>query len=137
MKMTTERLAELEGPISAYEQSESVEKRCIASAFRALLVNLEEATEDIEHWKDLAKGRKDSIEELRAELAATRKQLSGCTRSHPHENMSPMCELRTEIARLNNQLAHKDAELSDLRKLLETPERNDGGYGTGNAPSRL
>ena len=75
MKMTTERLAELEGPISAYEQSESVEKRCIASAFRALLVDLEEATEDIEHWKDLAKGRKDVIEELRAELAATRKQL--------------------------------------------------------------
>lgn len=60
------------------------------------------------------------------ELAATRKQLSGCTRSHPHENMSPMCELRTEIARLNNQLAHKDAELSDLCKLLETPERNEG-----------
>jgi len=28
-----------------------------------------------------------------------------CTRSHPHENMSKECELRTEIARLRNQLA--------------------------------
>lgn len=29
-------------------------------------------------------------------------QRQGCTRSHPHENMSPMCVLRTEIARLNH-----------------------------------
>lgn len=29
----------------------------------------------------------------------------GCTRSHPHENMSPMCVLRTEIARLNHSAA--------------------------------
>lgn len=29
----------------------------------------------------------------------------GCSRSHPHELMSPMCELRTEIARLSNKLA--------------------------------
>lgn len=28
-----------------------------------------------------------------------------CTRSHPHENMSPLCVLRTEIARLQNELA--------------------------------
>jgi len=28
-----------------------------------------------------------------------------CTRSHPHENMDEMCELRTEIARLTNELA--------------------------------
>jgi hypothetical protein len=29
---------------------------------------------------------------------------SECTRSHPHENMDEMCELRTEIARLTNEL---------------------------------
>ena len=28
-----------------------------------------------------------------------------CTRSHPHENMDAMCELRTEIARLTNENA--------------------------------
>lgn len=28
-----------------------------------------------------------------------------CTRSHPHENMDPMCELRTVIARLENEKA--------------------------------
>lgn len=36
-----------------------------------------------------------------------------CSRSHPHENMSPMCELRTEIARLRNEntrLKHSTTE---------------------------
>lgn len=33
-----------------------------------------------------------------------------CTRSHPHDEMSPMCELRTEIARLNNKLANREAD---------------------------
>ena len=42
-----------------------------------------------------------------------------CTRSHPHENMSKECELRTEIARLQNKLAQRrwvglDAE--EIRK---------------------
>lgn len=32
-----------------------------------------------------------------------------CTRSHPHEEMTPMCELRTEIARLTNALARAEA----------------------------
>lgn len=30
----------------------------------------------------------------------------GCTRSHPHENMTPECERLTEIARENNRAAH-------------------------------
>ena len=29
----------------------------------------------------------------------------GCHRSHPHENMDDACKLKTEIARLNNQMA--------------------------------
>ena len=33
-----------------------------------------------------------------------------CTRSHPHENMSKECELRTEIARLTNELARLEAQ---------------------------
>ena len=46
-----------------------------------------------------------------------------CTRSHPHENMDEMCELRTEIARLTNELAQvkrhewvglTDDEVADL-----------------------
>lgn len=32
-----------------------------------------------------------------------------CSRSHPHEEMTPMCELRTEIARLTNALARAEA----------------------------
>jgi len=31
---------------------------------------------------------------------------SGCTRSHPHENMSAECERLTEVARANNRAAH-------------------------------
>jgi hypothetical protein len=38
------------------------------------------------------------------------KQEHDCTRSHPHEEMSKECELRTEIARLTNQLANTKQE---------------------------
>ena len=34
----------------------------------------------------------------------TAETVSGCTRSHPHEEMSPECQLRTEIARLRRDL---------------------------------
>lgn len=33
-----------------------------------------------------------------------------CTRSHPHENMDALCELRTEIARLTNENARLKAQ---------------------------
>lgn len=36
-----------------------------------------------------------------------------CTRSHPHENMSPMCELRTEITRLTFEARQPAADLTD------------------------
>ncbi len=35
---------------------------------------------------------------------------TGCHRSHPHENMDSMCELRTEIARLANENARLKAQ---------------------------
>lgn len=41
---------------------------------------------------------------------------SGCTRSHPHENMDAMCELRTEIARLTNENARLKAQPAPLRE---------------------
>lgn len=44
------------------------------------------------------------IHELRTELEALKK-FTACTRSHPHEAMAQDCELRTEIARLTNELA--------------------------------
>jgi hypothetical protein len=31
----------------------------------------------------------------------------GCSRSHPHEDMNQICELRTEVARLNNELSQR------------------------------
>jgi hypothetical protein len=39
-----------------------------------------------------------------------------CSRSHPHENMDSMCELRTENARLTNENAR-------LKKALAQPEQ--------------
>ncbi len=41
---------------------------------------------------------------------AQRKPQQDCTRSHPHENMDAMCELRTEIARLANENARLKAQ---------------------------
>ena len=46
-----------------------------------------------------------------------------CSRSHPHENMNAMCELRTEIARLTNENArlkamHQDDEINTYRMTL-------------------
>ncbi len=46
-----------------------------------------------------------------------------CSRSHPHENMDAMCELRTEIARLTNENArlkalHQDDEINTYRMTL-------------------
>lgn len=41
-----------------------------------------------------------------------------CTRSHPHEDMDAMCELRTEIARLTNQLAQSKREHVEFPTML-------------------
>ena len=46
-----------------------------------------------------------------------------CSRSHPHENMNAMCELRTEIARLTNENArlkalHQGDEINTYRMTL-------------------
>lgn len=45
------------------------------------------------------------VEPLRKPVAEPQE----CARSHPHEEMTPMCELRTEIARLTNALARAEA----------------------------
>jgi hypothetical protein len=37
----------------------------------------------------------------------------GCKRSHPHENMDAICELKTEIARLTNKLANLKQNQAD------------------------
>ena len=42
-----------------------------------------------------------------------------CTRSHPHENMDEMCELRTEIARLTNELAQVKQYNTDLDAICQ------------------
>jgi hypothetical protein len=39
-----------------------------------------------------------------------------CTRSHPHENMDAMCELRTEIARLTNKNARLKAQPAPVQE---------------------
>lgn len=40
-------------------------------------------------------------------FASWQQQHKECARSHPHENMNAICELKTEIARLTNKLAQK------------------------------
>lgn len=52
------------------------------------------------------------VEPLRNVAAAPQE----CDRSHPHEEMTPMCELRTEIARLANALARAEAQLAAVNK---------------------
>lgn len=37
-----------------------------------------------------------------------------CTRSHPHENMNAVCEEKTVSARLQNELAHANAQIAEL-----------------------
>lgn len=49
-----------------------------------------------------------------------------CSRSHPHEEMTPMCELRTEIARLTNALARAEAQLAAAPQAVQPlPEIKD------------
>jgi hypothetical protein len=47
-----------------------------------------------------------------------------CTRSHPHEKMDAMCELRTEIARLMNRLVRAESSLAELVEALEETQRD-------------
>lgn len=54
-------------------------------------------------------------EELRTLLSTPRP----CSRSHPHEEMTPMCELRTEIARLTNALARAEAQLASAQQAVQ------------------
>lgn len=54
---------------------------------------------------ELDAARKGVEEKLRTLLSTPQP----CSRSHPHEEMTPMCELRTEIARLTNALARAEA----------------------------
>lgn len=56
-------------------------------------------------------------------------QLKQCTRSHPHENMDEICELRTEIARLTNQLAQpKQLTIEQLREHWQVAKVFDMTY---------
>lgn len=51
----------------------------------------------------------------------------GCSRSHPHEEMNRVCELKTDIARLKNEMSHwtwvrfkqLEEENSRLREALQ------------------
>ena len=46
----------------------------------------------------------------------------GCHRSHPHERMNEVCELKTEIARLRNALAQS---VETVRRLLAANKQDD------------
>lgn len=57
-------------------------------------------------------------------------QTADCTRSHPHEDMSGYCLLRTEIARLANENARLKASQPVVREPLtcEWTHNDDDGY---------
>jgi hypothetical protein len=70
----------------------------------------------------------------RAELRTLLSTPQPCSRSHPHEEMTPMCELRTEIARLTNALARAEAQLAaphplhqHLLHMLGAKDHEDAG----------
>ena len=97
----------------------------------------------IQRIAEEAEDEADDAIELRIELAAMTKQRNhylnmntmlqkecaelrnsaGCTRSHPHEEMTIVCERLTEEARNTNKLANECAELrkqnEELRIALE------------------
>lgn len=50
-----------------------------------------------------SEGKHGCLRDARLSLA---EQDDGCTRSHPHEDMTEECVIKTDIARLNNHLAH-------------------------------
>ncbi len=54
----------------------------------------------------------EAWEAIRSKLRTLLSTPQPCSRSHPHEEMTPMCELRTEIARLTNALARSEAQLA-------------------------
>lgn len=51
--------------------------------------------------------KKDAVIEQQAQQIARLENGLGCSRSHPHEDMNQICELRTEVARLNNELSQR------------------------------
>lgn len=97
-----------------------------AEALRRLRAESELHLQELRSYRITVENREARIAELEATLA------SDCSRSHPHENMSPMCELRTEIARLTNELAHTKAQLATARPVFSHMElRADGSHGAG------
>lgn len=63
----------------------------------------------------LQRAKKPTAEDDRAGLVAD------CARSHPHESMSADCRLRTEVARLRNELEHATAALAAHAEPESTP----------------
>ena len=55
---------------------------------------------------------REATNQRRAELRTLLSTPQPCSRSHPHEEMTAQCELRTEIARLTNALARAEAQLA-------------------------
>lgn len=57
------------------------------------------------HLHDKVAKLEQALAEKDREIAALKGGLE-CTRSHPHEEMSETCVLKTELARLTNTLAN-------------------------------
>lgn len=60
----------------------------------------------ISRWEDAYAGQKEILEQQAQQIARLENGL-GCSRSHPHEDMNQICELRTEVARLKNELSQR------------------------------
>lgn len=58
----------------------------------------------------------DKLERMQVETQ--KQERANCTRSHPHEHMSPMCELRSKVAWLDNALARTRRQRDRMREHL-------------------
>lgn len=84
----------------------------IISSLRIAMTDARQNESHFESWMILNEAICDAIDALTeqpAQVAEPHEQ-HDCSRSHPHENMDAMCELRTEIARLTNENARLKAK---------------------------
>jgi hypothetical protein len=101
------------------------------STARALDLALEALELNNDEWKSLADSGdcgywnaedQDHYKQTNEAITAIKQARLApeCTRSHPHENMDAMCELRTEIARLRNENERVHVENRRLIDRIET-----------------
>ena len=95
---------------------------------------LDEQVEENHGLRSDVKLMQQANAEQRQQIEELEKGL-GCSRSHPHEEMNRVCELKTDIARLKNEMSHwtwvrfkqLEEENARLREALQLLHDNQNG----------